>query len=80
MIKYYLDFQGFSEGMFIREYNTDNGVVQFGKSVLIYNRTLSVERLYDTIEEAIKSLKGYSKKTILPSGKEIIPCYVNYGM
>ena len=77
-MKYYISTNTTFNGMTIHEYDESKGVRQLGKSVLIYHSTLSVDALYNTIDEAIKSLDGYRKSVTLPNGNIIRPIEVNY--
>lgn len=75
-MKYFLSFE--PEGMCLLEYDEQNGVRAVGHSVLIYHGTLSVSELFDTAEEAIKSLGGYSKPVKMPDGAMVIPQDANF--
>lgn len=70
MNKYYLSFE--NDTMNIKEYNTNNGYRIIGDCTLIYNSTLVVNRLYNSIREAINDLNGY-RKPILYNGENINP-------
>lgn len=62
MKKYYLSYE--VDGMHLEEYDTENGVREFCGCTLIYNSRLSVNRLYNSIREAIEDLHGYRKPVI----------------
>lgn len=62
----------------IHEYDTRNGERVYKNGVFIYHSALKVSELFDTIPDAIKSLNGSRRPTILPDGSIIIPEEVNY--
>jgi len=74
-MKYYVEYD---DCMIIKQYDESRGIRQIGNRKFIYNSTIIVNEIYDTVEEAIKSLGGYSKPVIIPGHKTIIPETVNY--
>lgn len=87
-MKYYvetqwiLDENGRSTGNHyfkIHEYDTANGVVTFVNSdiIVIWHRSLIVHDLFDTLDEAIRSLNYSRVPAMLPDGKMITPLYYN---
>jgi hypothetical protein len=44
----------------------------------IEHNTFDCIKVYNSIEECIKSLGSYSQSVLLPDGSEIIPDYINY--
>jgi len=73
MTKYYCSYEGI---MYIRELNEvgQNNRCQYEKLRNTYNSV----KLHDSIEDCIKYLRSYTKITILPDGREIIPDAINY--
>lgn len=61
----------------IHEYDIKKGFAKLCKSCLIYNRSLIVDRLYETIEDALKSLGSSRRHAYLPNGDMVIPCEIN---
>ena len=73
MTKYYCSYEGI---MYIRELNEigQNNRCEYEKK----NNTYDSVKIHNSIDECIKHLGSYTKITILPDGKEIIPDSVNY--
>jgi hypothetical protein len=74
MKKYYCSFE--NGRMYIKELNEtgQNNRCEYEKLRNTYNSV----KLHNSIEECIKYLGSYTKITILPDGREIIPDAINY--
>jgi len=80
-MKYYPEFT--ARGMVVREYDERRGVRNLSTSplrscVAIYNGARLVDRLFDTLDECIHDLGGYSKPVELPDGTTVVPSAVNF--
>ena len=68
MKKYYLSYE--DDRMNLKEYDTENGVRVFRNRLMIYNNTLIINELFDSIRDAIKSLNGY-RQPVIYNGENI---------
>lgn len=75
-MKFYLEFD---KVRYVKAYDIANGVRNFGTwkcpdKVMIYNNSKTVNKLFDTIEEALAAWGEWSEKPVfLPNGSVAIP-------
>lgn len=81
MLKYYLSYDRVGNNgpvqMQVIPYDPSNGVRVVGKSTFLYQGSLIVSGLFDSIKEALADLGTYSKPTRLPDGSSVIPAVAN---